>query len=124
MKLVRDARGEGPLISGLVGRGFRVDGGVYEGLSITPLRADPWSPPPVEALGEGDLAPLWSLDPLPEFLILGTGSRLIRPPLALINAIEARGFGIEVMDSRAAARAWGVLRGELRWIAAALYPLD
>jgi uncharacterized protein len=27
------------------------------------------------------------------------------------------------MDSRAAARAWGVLRGEGRRIAAALYPL-
>jgi uncharacterized protein len=28
------------------------------------------------------------------------------------------------MDSRAAARAWGVLRGEGRVIGAALYPLD
>jgi uncharacterized protein len=28
------------------------------------------------------------------------------------------------MDSRAAARAWAVLRGEGRWIAAALYPLE
>jgi len=27
------------------------------------------------------------------------------------------------MDSRAAARAWAVLRGEGRWIAAALFPL-
>lgn len=124
MKLVRDARGEGPLISGLVGRGFRVDGGVYEGLRITPLRAEAWAPPPVEALGEDDLASLLSLDPLPEFLILGTGARMVRPPVALVNAVEARGLGIEVMDSRAAARAWGVLRGELRWIAAALYPLD
>jgi uncharacterized protein len=28
------------------------------------------------------------------------------------------------MDSRAAARAWAVLRGEGRWIVAALYPLE
>jgi uncharacterized protein len=28
-----------------------------------------------------------------------------------------------VMDSRAAARTWGLLRGEERWIAAALMPL-
>ena len=68
-----------------------------------------------------DFAPLLSLDPQPEFLLLGTGPTLRRPPPALEAALP---FGIEVMDSRAAARAWGVLRAELRWIAAALYPLD
>ena len=35
----RDAKG--PVISGFSGRGFRVDGGVYEGLLITP-RARRW----------------------------------------------------------------------------------
>jgi uncharacterized protein len=49
---------------------------------------------------------------------------LVRPPLALVKALGARNIGIESMDSRAAARAWGVLRAELRWVAAALYPLD
>jgi uncharacterized protein len=33
------------------------------------------------------------------------------------------GFGVEAMDSRAAARAWVVLRGEGREIVAALLPL-
>ena len=65
-----------------------------------------------------------TLDPAPEFLILGTGSRMLRPSPALVVALEAKGVGVEPMDSRAAARAWGVLRAELRWIAAALYPLD
>jgi uncharacterized protein len=37
--------------------------------------------------------------------------------------MEARGLGVEAMDSRAAARAWGVLRAEGRWIVAALLPL-
>lgn len=124
MKLTRDARGEGPLISGISGRGFRVDGGVYEGLAITPARAQGWAPPPLEALTIDDLAPVLDLSPRPEFLLLGTGARMIRPPAALIVALEARDIGLEFMDSRAAARAWGVLRGELRWIAAALYPLD
>ena len=43
---------------------------------------------------------------------------------AFRRAVEAQGVGIEAMDSRAAARAWAVLRGEGRWIAAALYPLE
>jgi uncharacterized protein len=46
------------------------------------------------------------------------------PPRALIQALEERGIGVEAMDSRAAARTWGMLRGEDRWIAAALMPLS
>jgi uncharacterized protein len=115
---------EGPLISGFSGGGFRVDENVYHGLIITPQRADGWSPPAVGDLTEADLAPAFALDLQPEFLLLGTGATLVRPPLALVKALEARGIGIEAMDSRAAARAWGVLRAELRWVAGALYPLN
>ncbi len=112
---------EGPVVSGFSGRGFRVDDGVYEGLILTPARADGWSPPPIDALTVDDFAPLLAMDPLPEFVLLGTGSTLRRPSPALEAALP---FGVDVMDSRAAARAWGVLRAELRLIGAALYPLD
>ena len=111
------------MISGMGARGFRVDDGIYPALAITPLRADQWMPPAVDALAIDDLAPLLVLDPLPEFILLGTGTRMMRPPAALVAALDARGVGVEFMDSRAAARAWGVLRAELRWIAAGLYPL-
>jgi uncharacterized protein len=66
---------------------------------------------------------LLDLDPAPEFLLLGTGSGLRQPPRSFVRDIKARGIGIEVMDSRAAARAWGVLRAEERWIIGALLPL-
>ncbi len=122
MKIERRSA-EGPLISGFSGGGFRVDENVYHGLIITPQRADGWSPPAVADLTEADLAPALALDPQPEFLLLGTGATLVRPPLSLVKALGARGIGIEAMDSRAAARAWGVLRAELRWVAGALYPL-
>lgn len=123
MKLERRGA-DGPTISGFSGRGFRVDDNVYEGLLITPERADGWSPPAIGELGEADLAPLLALSPQPEFLVLGTGAALVRPHPSLTAALGAKGIGIEVMDSRAAARLWGVLRAELRWVAAALYPLD
>src|SRR6478752_5856335 len=120
MRRTGDRDAEGPVISGFSGRGFRVDGGVYEGLLITPARADGWAPPPLGELSEGDLAPLLGLEPLPEFIVLGTGSTMARPPAQLIAALSARGVGVDFMDSRAAARLWGVLRAEGRWIAAAL----
>lgn len=123
MRMDRSSAG-GPVISGISGGGFRVDDNVYLGLLITPERADGWSPPPIAALGEADVAPLLSLAPRPEFILLGTGNTLVRPPRAFVQALQAQGIGVEPMDSRAAARAWGVLRAELRWIAGALYPLD
>src|ERR1700754_2047306 len=122
MKMERRSA-EGPVISGFSGRGFRVDENVYEGLLITPERADGWSSPPIAELSEADIAPLLALNPPPEFLLLGTGATLVRPPLAFTKALGERGIGVEAMDSRAAARAWGVLRAELRWVAGARCPL-
>jgi uncharacterized protein len=120
----RDSSAEGPVVAGFSGGGFVVDEGVYRALLLTPLRADEWAAPAaLSALAMSDLEPLTALSPAPEFLILGTGPRLTHPPRKLRETLEARGIGLEVMDSRAAARTWGLLRGEERWIAAALMPL-
>lgn len=125
MQMEPDRRPQGPLIKGFVGRGFRIDDTVCDGaLAITPLFARPWSPPPLDALTAADVAELTGIDPAPEFLLIGTGEALRRPPPSFTAALEAQGIGVEPMDSRAAARAWGMVRGEGRWIAAALYPLD
>jgi len=119
----RDSAAEGPVVTGFSGGGFVVDEGVYRALLLTPVSAGEWAPPALGDLEPADLEPLLALDPPPEFLLLGTGARLTHPPRALRESLEARGIGLEVMDSRAAARTWGLLRGEERWIAAALMPL-
>ena len=120
----QDGGASGPVVQSFTPRGFSVDGNEYRGLLLTPERADEWSPPALAELSEEHLAPILALDPAPEFLILGTGASIAFPPRALSQALEARGIGIEAMDSRAAARTWGMLRGEDRWIAAALMPLS
>jgi uncharacterized protein len=122
MRMDRD-RADGPVVSGMSAAGFRVDDNIYRALAITPLRADAWSPPPLAELDEAALAAVLALDPPPEFVLLGTGATLIRPPATLVRTLEARRIGVEAMDSRAAARAWGMLRGEGRWIAGAFYPI-
>ena len=119
----RDSGAQGPIVKGFTARGFVVDSGVCEALLLTPERADGWAAPPLAELGIEHVEPLLSLQPQPEFLIIGTGPSMGFPPRALIRALEARGVGVEAMDSRAAARTWGMLRGEERWIAAALMPL-
>lgn len=94
------------------------------GLLLSPVRAMAWDDAPViDALTLSALGDLFDGDPRPEFLLLGTGAGLRQPPRAFVRAVEALGIGVEAMDSRAAARAWGVLRAEERWIVAALLPL-
>jgi uncharacterized protein len=123
VKAERTPAAPGPRVQGFAGRAFRVDGATYEAVLLTPEAAQAWTAPALEALGAADLAPLLACRPAPEFILLGTGPVLRRPPFALVAALEAQGIGIEPMDSRAAARTWGLLRGEGRWIAAALLPL-
>ena len=123
MRMERGQPASGPVIRGFTATGFRLDDvTVAPALLLTEDRATDWTPPPIADLTIDMLEP--ALTPTPEFVILGTGARLARPPQSLVRALDARGIGIEAMDSRAAARAWGVLRDEGRRVAAALYPLD
>jgi uncharacterized protein len=125
MDLNRDETASGPIVTGFSGRGFRIRETVFPGgLLLTPESAMPWDDvPAVAAMTAAALGDLLTLTPVPEFLLLGTGAGLIQPPRAFVRAMEAIGIGVDAMDSRAAARAWGVLRAEQRWIAAALMPL-
>jgi len=118
-----DERALGPVVQGFTAGGFSIDGRPYRAALLTPERVEEWTPPAMAELAVEHLAPLLTAERQPEFLILGTGKAMAFAPRALMKALDARGIGVEVMDSRAAARTWGMLRGEGRWIAAALMPL-
>jgi uncharacterized protein len=118
----RVPRASGPIVEGLSADGFRIDGRLFRAALLTPEAALEWAPPPLDALGPGHLAPLLGLSPAIEFLLLGTGERMAFAPRALAQALAGRDIAIEAMDSRAAARTWGMLRAEGRWIGAALMP--
>jgi uncharacterized protein len=122
-RFTQDDPASGPLVTGFAGTDFIVSGGVVRSVLMTPEQAEEWFPPALGELTVEALAPLLALQPPPEFIILGTGPSMGFPPRALVRAVEARGIGLEAMDSKAAARTWGMLRGEGRWIAAALMPL-
>ena len=123
VRVEREKHASGPLVQAIGSRGFTVDGGIYPGLLLTPLRADDWRPPALAELTFEHLRPLLALEPAPEFILLGTGASMAFAPPALVAVLEAQGIGLEAMDSRAAARVWGLLRSEGRWIAAAIMPI-
>jgi len=122
-RFTQDDAASGPLVTGFSGNDFIVSGGIVRSVLLTPEWAEEWSPPSLAELTEEAFAPLLAFRPVPEFILLGTGPSMGFPPRALARALEEKGIGIEAMDSKAAARTWGMLRGEGRWIAAALMPL-
>jgi uncharacterized protein len=121
--LGRDEAPPGPVVQGFAAGGFRIQGQVHASVMLTPDAVLPWEAPTLAALTIADLEAVLALEPAPEFLVLGTGPTLRFPLRPLREALEQKGIGIEVMDSRAAARVWGLLRGEERWVVAALMPL-
>ena len=117
LQLERASGGDGPRVTGFRGRALLIDGVAHDGaVIVTPASVDPWD--------GRDLAAAAVLDPPPEFVLYGSGATLARPDPAVVAELEARGIGVEAMDTRAAARAWTLLRGEGRWITAALLPLS
>jgi uncharacterized protein len=125
-KISPDPVASGPSIRAITAEGgFRIDDAVFaSGALLTPEAAWDWEAPSIDALDIAAVAALFDRGGRPEFLLLGTGATLRRPPAAFVAALEARDIGLEIMDSRAAARAWGVLRAEAREIVAALFPLE
>jgi uncharacterized protein len=118
VKLDKSPRAGGPVVTGFSGAGFKIDGApMTGGVLLAPEWWRPWD----GVLTAEALEPLIALRP--EFILVGTGASLARPSRDLIAALDGQGIGVEPMDSRAAARAWSVLRAEDRWIAAALMPL-
>jgi len=101
------------------GPGFwRAGGSVIRGpMLITAARAVAWG-------GYADLAPLLALAGAVDVVFVGTGRVIAHPPAAFRGALEAAGFGVEAMDSAAAARTYNVVLAEGRRIAAALLPVD
>lgn len=87
-------------------------GGVLEG----------WTAPPVENLSIEGLSSI--LEPRPELVIVGTGSRQLLPDRDLMFAMARSGIGLEVMDTPAGARTFNVLLGEGRSVVAVLYPTE
>jgi uncharacterized protein len=112
MKIDPADRPTGPVITGFAGTALVIDGVPRSGgVILNPETVLDWDG------GNFDAA---IIAPPPEFILLGTGATLMRPDPALVAAYDAQGIGIEAMDTRAAARAWTLLRSEGRWISAAL----
>ncbi len=79
---------------------------------------DNWKPQHISELTREDLEIVSELSPA--ILLIGTGSKLEFPDLAIYGDLINEGIGIEVMDTSAACRTYDILTAENRNVAAAL----
>jgi uncharacterized protein len=77
-----------------------------------------WQASVIDELTEDDFKPL--IDSAPELILLGTGSKPVFPPRALVFSLARRGIGLETMDTAAACRTFNILISEGRRVAAVL----
>ena len=102
--------------------GFRLSGARYEG-SILILRDEilPWPVTRLEEATPTSLAAVFEAAPGElEFVLLGVGAVNALPPRELRQALQARGIGLEFMDTPTAARTYNLLTSEGRRLACAL----
>lgn len=86
---------------------------------VTPQRLlEDWPINDVDKLQPSDLDAILALGP--EVLLLGTGKSLRWPADDVLQALQERGTGFEVMDTAAACRTYNILVLEGRHVAAAL----
>ena len=124
VELRKDVEFTGPVVTGFTAQGYKIGDQRFEqGLLISPEQVLDWSGSSLDQLNLGEILSRLNLSPVPEFLLLGSGASMQQPPASFRRAVEAAGMGLEVMDSRAAARTWGVLRAEERWIVGAFLPI-
>lgn len=108
-------------VQGVSDRGFKLKGEWVDGtIAITEdgILSD-WTDKAFDELALEDFDTL--LDSNPEVVIIGTGVESSLTPRELMFGFARRGTGLEVMDSRAAARTYNVLAGEGRRVAAVLF---
>lgn len=96
---------------------FRVGGTVLHGpVVVTATAARGWS-------GPEDAAALTALVGEVDVILFGAGEALTDVPVALIEAVEAVGIGLEPMATPAACRSYNVLLAEGRRVALAAVPV-
>ena len=86
-------------------------------ISPTKLITD-WLPQTLAELRAQDLEEILSFQPT--ILLIGTGTTLVFPSLAVYGDLINQGIGVEIMDTSAACRTYSALTAEDRNVVAAL----
>ena len=77
----------------------------------------------LERLDPAELAPLLAERGACDLLLVGCGAQALPAPAALRDACRRAGIALELLDTGAACRTFGLLQAEGRRVAALLFPV-
>jgi len=120
MKFAQDSQDEGYVITAYGDNTVSVNGKVFEHSLILANTefSENWGLAAIEQLAADHIEQVLSFDP--ELIIIGTGDKLVFPPVEIYSAIIKRGIGVDFMDTHAACRTYNILMGEGRGVVAGL----
>lgn len=120
MKFAQDSQDEGYVITAYGEDSISVNGKVFEKsliLANTEFSED-WGVAGIDQLMDEHISQILSFKP--ELVIIGTGSKLVFPPVEVYAAIIKQGIGVDFMDTHAACRTYNILMSEGRGVVAGL----
>ncbi len=88
-------------------------------LIISPDKVvEDWQPRTIDTLALAHFDTMLALEP--EIALIGTGQKLVFPPLEIYSSMIDNGIGLEIMDTGAACRTYNILMSEGRRVVAGL----
>ena len=120
MKFSEDNPGEGFVITAYGSNSVSIAGKDYASSLIVcaDRLIEDWPLARIDDLREEHFAAIIELEP--ELVLLGTGNRLVFPPIQTYAGLIQRNIGIEIMNTPAACRTYNVLMSERRKVTAGL----
>ena len=120
MKFAEDLSGDGYVITAYDATGIAINGKRFEQslLIATQKLEENWPPGSIAELDSEHIQQISDMQP--ELIILGTGNKLVFPPVEIYAALIRQNIGIEFMDTGAACRTYNILSGEGRNVVAGI----
>ncbi|MSO70825.1 MAG: hypothetical protein EXQ88_02225 [Alphaproteobacteria bacterium] len=112
------------ILEGYGPAGFRISGTVHRlGVLLLPGGAHPLNAGALDAIQPSDLAPLAAEAGAYDLLIVGCGAKALPAPSILRDACRSAKAALELLETGAACRTYGLLQSERRRVGALLFPL-
>jgi len=120
MKFSQDLTDSGYVVTAYDNSGIKVNGKQFEkSFIISPDEFhENWTIDSISELSSTHIQQL--LDMKPELIIVGTGNKLVFPPVEVYAALVKQNMGVEFMDTNAACRTYNILTGEGRKVVAGI----
>lgn len=120
MKFAQDNQEEGYVITAYDDNSVSINGKTFsQSLVISTNRLhEDWDIASIALLTEKHIYHVLTFEP--ELILIGTGNKLVFPPVEIYSEIIEHGIGVDFMDTGAACRTYNILMSEGRDVVAGL----